>query len=169
LVQSYSENIKLNQGELGAPSENQKLYALNNYPWTEISQSKWLLRKMLGDLGRDIPSLYFGIIDMNYIRRLKNKDGETVEMEKPIYTVNTKGLIKAKKDNSVDYLKPSYYAFQNITSVFDHSLERIPNYPYSTNANISLSVFGYQMKNFDYQVITIWDDSDTPNNSTEKT
>src|SRR5690606_37508130 len=76
---------------------------------------------------------------------------------------------KANKDNSVDYLKPSYYAFQNITSVFDHSLERIPNYPYSTNANISLSVFGYQMKNFDYQVITIWDDSDTPNNSTEKT
>lgn len=169
LIQSYSTHIQLNQGELGCPSENQPQYALRNYDWTEMSQSKWLLRKLLGDLGHGFHSLYFTIIDLNYIKRYKRKNGEVIELEEPIYTTNTKGLINANKDNTVDYLKPSYSAYQNITSIFDHSLERIKNYPYSTDAELSLSVYAYQIKNFDYQVITIWENSDTPNNSVEKT
>lgn len=168
LVQSYSDKIQINQGELGAPSENQTQYALRNYEWTETSQSKWLLRKLLGDLGHDIHSLYFTIIDLNYIKRYKRENNMVIELDEPIYTVNTKGLIKAKKDNSVDYLKPSYYAYQNLTSIFDHSLERISNYPYTTNSKASLSVYGYGVKNFDNQIITIWEDGDTPNNSTKK-
>ncbi len=169
MVQSYSDKIKLNQGELGAPSENQPMYALNSYDWTEISQSKWLLRKLLGDLGHDFHSLYFTIIDLNYIRRYRRENNEVIELEEPIRTVNTKGLIKAKKDNSVDYLKPSYGAYQNITSIFDHSLVRIPNYPYSSSTDLSLSVYGYALKNFDYQVVTIWENGDTPNNELDKT
>lgn len=170
IVQSYADHIKLNQGELGAPSENQSQYALKNYDWTELSQSKWLLRRMLGDLGHDIPSLYFTIIDLNYIKRYKHeKNNVVVELDKPIYTVNTKGLIKAKKDNSVDYVKPSYKAYQHITSIFDHTLQRIPNYSYTSNSKLSLSVYGYQEKNFDNQIVTIWEDSSTPNNSLKKT
>lgn len=169
LVQSFSDKILINQGELGCPSENQPQYALRNYDWTEMSQSKWMLRKLLGDLGHDFNSLYFTIIDLNYIKRYRREKGKVIEIDEPIYTVNTKGLIKAKADNSVDYLKPSYKAYQNITSIFDHSLTRIPNYAYRTNSNQSLSVYGYQVKNFDYQVVTIWEDADTPNNSTAKT
>ena len=169
LVQSYSENIKLNQGELGCPSENQMQYALSNYDWTEMSQSKWLLRKLLGDLGHDFHSLYFTIIDLNYIKRYKRENSVVIELDEPIYTVNTKGLIKAKADNSVDYLKPSYTSFQNITSIFDNSLIRIPNYTYKTSSNQSLSVYAYQIKNFDYQVVSVWMDGETPNNLTAKT
>lgn len=169
LVQSYSNKIKINQGELGCPSENQSQYALRNYNWTEVSQSKWMLRKLLGDLGHDIHSLYFTIIDLNYIKRYENINGVVSELKEPIYTVNTKGLIKAKKDNSVNYLKPSYFAYQNVTSIFDHSLVRIPNYSYTSNSKLSLSVYAYQVKNFNYQVVTIWEDGETPNNSTRKT
>ncbi len=168
LIDNYSEDILLSQGELGCPSENQTQYALRNYDWTEMSQSKWLLRKLLGDLGHDIHSLYFTIIDMNYIKRYERKNGEVILLDEPIYTVNTKGLLKAKSDNSVDYVKPSYKAYQNITSIFDHSLVRIPGYAYSTNSALSLSVYGYTLKNFDYQVVTIWEDSSTPNNSADK-
>lgn len=169
LIHSFSDDIKLNQGELGAPSENQPMYALSNYDWTETSQSKWLLRKLLGDLGHDIHSLYFTIIDLNYAKRYRSENGVVIELEEPILTTNTKGLIKANPDNTVDYLKPSYTAYQNITSIFDHSLVRIPGYAYTTSADLSLSVFGYGLKNFDYQVITIWEDSETPNNSLERT
>ncbi|MBC7000325.1 beta-galactosidase [Cytophaga sp. FL35] len=169
LIQTYSDHIIIGQGELGCPSENQSYYALKNYPWTETSQSKWLLRKLLGDLGRDIPSLYFTIIDMNYVRVLGKENGKVVKLKNPIYTVNTKGLIKAKKDNTVDYLKPSYFAYQNLTSIFDHSLKRIPNYPYVTDTSGSLSVYGYRADSSDYQVVTIWENGDTPNDSTKKT
>ncbi len=169
LIHKYSDQIKLNQGELGCPSKNQQQYALNNYEWTETSQTKWMLRKLLGDLGHDIHSLYFTIIDLNYIKRYRSEKGNIIELEQPIYTVNTKGLIKANADNSVGYLKPSYYAYQNITSIFGHSLERIPNYAYLTNSKQSLSVYAYMLKDFDYQVITIWENGSTPNNSVEKT
>ncbi|BFP42662.1 hypothetical protein FGF1_35070 [Flavobacteriaceae bacterium GF1] len=168
LVARYSKDIIIGQGELGCPSENQPHYALRNHPWTEVSQSKWLLRKMLGDLGRDIPSLYFTIIDMNYVKVLGYENGRVTTLKEPIYTINTKGLIKANKDNTVAYLKPSYTAFQNLTSIFDHSLARISNYPYRTDSSDSLSVYGFQSKNFDYQIVVIWKDSDIPNDSTEK-
>lgn len=169
MVHSYSDQIIIGQGELGCPSENQSYYALRNHPWTETSQCKWLLRRLLGDLGHDIPSLYFTIIDMNYVRRYENKNGVVTELAEPIRTVNTKGLIKAKKDNSVDYLKPAYYTFQNVTSIFDHSLSRIPNYPYTTNSDSSLSVYAYQAKNFDFQAVTIWIDSAVPGDNNNKT
>ena len=169
MVQSYSDRIILGQGELGCPSENQSYYALSNYPWTETAQSKWLLRRLLGDLGHDIPSLYFTIIDMNYIRRYENKQGVVTELAEPIYTTNTKGLIKANKDNTVDYLKPAYYTFQHLTSIFDHRLQRIAPYPYTTASDSSLSVYGYQTKGFGYQAVSIWIDSSVPGSDNAKT
>lgn len=40
--------------------------ALGKLPWTEPMQAKWTLRRMLGDLGHDIESSYFSIMDMHY-------------------------------------------------------------------------------------------------------
>lgn len=168
MIQHYSDHIRIVQGELGAPSENQDYYALSKYPWTEMSQSKWLLRRLLGDLGHDIESLYFTMIDMNYIRRYKRVNGEVIELDEPIYTTNTKGLLKANKDNTVASVKPSYGAYQHITSIFDHRLERIRNYPYSVTTDSSLSVYAYQTKGFDYQAVTIWENGGPPSNEVTK-
>ncbi|MDA3926089.1 MAG: hypothetical protein PF904_15445 [Kiritimatiellae bacterium] len=66
VVSKYSRSIQLRQGELGCPSEFQKIYALSKYEWTELSQAKWVMRKMMGDLGRDIPSSYFLLADIVY-------------------------------------------------------------------------------------------------------
>ncbi len=168
LAQSYDPRIQINQGELGCPSEKQPYYALRGYDWTETSQAKWLLRRLLGDLGHDIHSLYFSIIDMNYVRKSRREGKKVILLDEPIYTVNTKGLLRANKDNSVAAKKQAYGAFQNITSIFDNTLERIPNYPYTTTADSSLSVYAYQRRNFDYQAVTIWIDSSTPTNETTK-
>ncbi len=54
-VAKYSDRITIRQGENGAPSERRNTKALSKYAWTELSQAKWALRRLLGDLGRDIP------------------------------------------------------------------------------------------------------------------
>ncbi len=160
IVANYSDRIRLRQGELGCPSEEQSIYALRNYPWTELSQAKWALRKMMGDLGRDIPSSYFLIIDIVYTH-----DHDRL-MEEP--QRNTKGLIKSDLDRDFVSLKESYGAYQHATAIFDHRLRRIPNYAYTVDSDSSLSVFAYQSK-FDRQVVVLWKDSQTPTNSNAKT
>ena len=160
IVANYSDRIRLRQGELGCPSEEQSIYALRNYPWTELSQAKWALRKMMGDLGRDIPSSYFLIIDVVY----------THDHEKLMDTPkrNTKGLIKSDLNRNFVARKESYGAYQHATAIFDHRLKRIPNYAYTVDSDSSLSVFAYQSAS-DRQVVVVWEDSQTPTNSNAKT
>jgi hypothetical protein len=160
LVANYSDRITLRQGELGCPSEEQSIYALRNYPWTELSQAKWALRKMMGDLGRDIPSSYFLIIDIVYTHNHEER------MEEP--QRNTKGLIKSDLNRNFVARKQAYGAYQNVTAIFDHRLRRIPNYAYTVDSDSSLSVFAYRSA-FDRQLVALWIDSRTPTNSSAKT
>lgn len=160
IIKQYSNDIKIRQGELGCPSEFQTIYALRNHSWTEVSQSKWLLRKLMGDLGRDIPSSYFLIIDVVYTHNHE----ELMEQPKR----NTKGLIKSDLNKNFVALKESYFAYQHVTSIFDNSLVRIPNYPYTSNADSSIAVFGYRLKHFDNQIVCVWEDGQIPGDSNAK-
>ena len=54
------------QGENGAPSEMAYRFALSRVAWSETSQAKWDMRRMLGDLGHDIRSSVFTICDFNH-------------------------------------------------------------------------------------------------------
>ncbi len=161
VIKKYSDVITIRQGELGCPSEYQTIYALRNYNWTELSQAKWVCRKMMGDLGHDIPSLYFLIIDIVYTHNHE----ELMESPKR----NTKGLIKSDLNRKFVSLKQSYYAYQHVTSIFDHSLKRLQNYQYTVESDSSLSVFAYQSAYFDRQIVAVWMDSQTPADSNKKT
>ncbi len=151
MIGKYSDDIIIRQGENGAPSARRQSKALRNYDWTELSQAKWALRRMLGDLGRDIPTSYFSIMDMKYPDE-----------------INVKGLLKSREDQTVEYRKPSYYAVQALASIFDNTLERISHYMYETNTNRSLSLFGYENVYSGAQVATIWFDDEIPSDSNEK-
>ncbi len=151
-IEKYSSRITIRQGENGAPSERRKTKALSNYDWTELSQAKWALRRLLGDLGRDIPSSYFAIMDMKYPDEM-----------------NRKGLLHSTEDQKVDYPKPAYYAVQHLTSIFDNSLRRIPEYSYTQNGSRSLSLFAYENRSTGKQVVTIWFDDETPSNENTMT
>ncbi len=150
-IARYSDRISIRQGENGAPSERRKTKALSNYDWTELSQAKWALRRLLGDLGRDIPSSYFAIMDMKYPDE-----------------INRKGLLKSTESQEVERPKQAYYALQYLASIFDDRLERIPNYSYEVNSDKSLSLFAYQDRVSKGQLVTIWQDGDTPSDSIEK-
>ncbi len=153
VVEGYSPNITIRQGENGAPSEWRFTKALRNYDWTELTQAKWALRRLLGDLGRDIPTSYFAIIDMKYPDE-----------------INRKGLLRIHEDRTVARPKLAYYAVQNLASVFDRTLDRIPQYRHSAQGqgDRSLTVFGYEQEGSGRQVVTLWFDDDTPSNSNEK-
>jgi len=152
VVARYSDRITIRQGENGAPSEYRETKALRQYDWTELSQAKWGLRRLLGDLGRDIPSSYFSIMDMKYPDEM-----------------NRKGLLKSREDQTVEYRKPAYFAMQNLAAVFDDTLARIPRYAYRTDSTASLSVFAYENRFTGGQVVTIWLDGETPSDGLDET
>lgn len=148
----YSSTIKLRQGENGAPSGYIPSFALDKYYWTEYTQAKYNLRRLLGDLGRDIETSVFSIIDIYYDW---GKDG----------VLNTKGLIQADTSKIAIRPKVAYYAVQNLATIFDNNLGLVPNFTYKTNSNESIAVFGYQYKSSKRQVVTLWLDSKMPINS----
>ena len=85
VIGKYSSRITIRQGENGAPSEHRNTKALSKYDWTETSQAKWALRRLLGDLGRNIPSSYFSIMDLKYPDE-----------------INRKGLLRSREDQTVE-------------------------------------------------------------------
>ena len=155
-LNKYAPNLLLRQGENGAPSTYIPNFALANYYWTEYSQAKYDTRRLLGDLGRDIETSVFSIIDIYYDW---GKDA----------VLNKKGLIESDTSKAAIRPKIAYYAVQNLTSIFDNQLELVPGFRYSTTARESVSVFGYQQKAGKKQVVTVWFDGKTPTNKFQTT
>jgi hypothetical protein len=145
----YSPKAKMRQGENGCPSETATKFALSNHPWTEISQAKWDLRRMLGDLGHDVESSVFTICDFNHTGR----------------EINRKGLLHATADKKVDKIKLAYYAVQNAAAVFDSTLERIATDVATVACERRTACFIYQNPATQQQLITLWDASGVPSNT----
>jgi hypothetical protein len=167
ILAKYGPGVKLRQGENGAPSAGGAgRGALWDYDWTELSQAKWDVRRMLGNLGHDVECSIFGIIEMAYTNG-------------PINRMNYKGIIQSDSAKKVIRPKMAYYAIQNVTSVFDNSLERISDlmhsynmegagtdvHRYSAQTDRSLSVYGFQNKSTKKQVYAIWMDEGIPLNT----
>lgn len=155
VIDNYSKTLRLRQGENGAPSGYIPSFALDKYYWTEYTQAKYNMRRLLVDLGRDIETLAFTIIDIRYA------------FNPPV--LNMKGLIQSDLDKTAIRPKVAYYAVQNVTSVFDNTLELVPNANPTTTATESDSIFQYQQKAKKKQVVTIWLDSKTPTNNFKTT
>lgn len=166
ILHKYAPGMPLRQGENGCPSGGGSgRGALWDYDWSELTQAKWDTRRMLGDLGHDIETSLFGIIEMAYTSG-------------PIHRLNFKGIIKSDSTKRAIRPKIAYYAVQNVTSIFDHSLQRIkhiePTYnqsyvpkskdeiTYTKGTDRSLAIYGYQHKDTKKQVFTIWSDDYLP-------
>lgn len=146
LVHSFSPRISIRQGENGAPSVKGGFGAIADYDWTEERQAKWALRRLLGDLGRDIPSSYFSICDMKYPGR-----------------VNYKGLLAINADKTVHHVKEAYKAVQHVTAVFDQSVKRIEGFKGQVQGGgkASHSIFGYRGAKGGC-IVTLWRSSASP-------
>ena len=103
VLAKYAPHAFLWQCENGAPSEMCGRFALAFTPWSEYTQAKWDLRRMLGDRGHGVASSVFTICDFNHKGR----------------EMNRKGLLRANENHEVIAVKRAYYAVQNLVSVFD--------------------------------------------------
>ncbi|GAA4980982.1 hypothetical protein GCM10025734_01110 [Kitasatospora paranensis] len=152
LVDQYAPGAVVRQGENGAPSTAGSFGALGDTDWTELSQSKWLLRRVLNDLGRGISTSVFSISDLNYPGK-----------------VNTKGLLRTGTDKSVRYAKPSFYAVQALASVFDSTLAPLPGYHWSAAPATALTVQAFANRTSGRQVVAVWAATGKPTESTTST
>ncbi|MGG1515955.1 hypothetical protein ABE504_11120 [Paenibacillus oryzisoli] len=168
IVKRYAPGMIMRQGENGAPSVGGTGGALSDYNWSELTQAKWDIRRMLENLGNDIECSIFGIIDMNY-----SGNG-------PIRRKNTKGIVESASDNGAVRPKIAYYAIQHVTSIFDHTLERLTTLKhthhiaargsrpaYSLNTDRSISVYGYRNKDTQKQLYAMWADDAIPREENE--
>jgi hypothetical protein len=142
----FSPSARMRQGENGAPSEKATKFALSNHPWTEWSQAKWNLRRMLGDLGHDVESAVFTICDFNHTGR----------------EINRKGLLHATADKKVDKIKLAYYSVQNVVSLFDDTWQRIPDPSVRVEFDKSAASFVYRHKKNGSHLLVAWDNSGIP-------
>ena len=148
-VDKYTAKAVFWQGENGCPSERGSAGALSNISWSEMSQAKWVLRRMFDDLGRDITvTNIFQISDMYGY----NNSGKS----------NTKGLLKINPDKSIDHAKPAYYAMQHVTALFDSRITRIKDFKCTVSGSESAAAYAYRRKGGKGQLVTIWLDGKTP-------
>ena len=152
VIENYSKNILLRQGENGAPSTYIPSFALSEYYWTEYTQAKYNMRRMLGDLGNDIETSVFTIIDIYY-----NWGDRAV--------LNTKGLIQSDITMAAIRPKVAYYAIQNLAAIFDNNLVLNSGFKYSTTTTESMSVYGYQHQPSKTPLVALWLDGQNVTNS----
>ncbi|MEK6481193.1 hypothetical protein WJR50_26865 [Catalinimonas sp. 4WD22] len=156
LAKSYDASIELWQGENGAPSTpaDQTVGAMTNLDWTEISQAKWFLRRMLGDKGHGIAvTNVFTMSDLHYAK------GDHMT------GLNSKGLLRANPDGSIAYVKPSYYAVQNLVSVMDQPVQTIPAFSLESNADQEITAYAFQTEEGDKKMLTLWFSDERPDDA----
>ena len=151
LIGRYAGHITIRQGENGISSATGPgtWDAGRGADYSEHTQAKWATRRMLGDLGRDIPTSLFTMCDIHY---------------KHVNQIAHFGFLATNPDQTVHHVKPVYHAMQHITAIFDDRLRRIPDYLWYTLGRAShdgLSVYGYQDA-AGRQVATIWKNDSAP-------
>jgi hypothetical protein len=146
-VNGFDPRITIRQGENGAPSRRGGFGALVNFDWTEQTQAKWNLRRMLGDHGRGIPNNVFSIADMQY------DDGRN----------NDKGLLLTDPATQ-DVIRPkeAYHAAQHVYSVFDDTLRLgSPAWSVSAAGASGLNLFRHEHAD-GRRLVTLWIGGSTP-------
>ena len=131
--------IQIRQGETGAPSRYQENFALRNISWTENTQAKWNLRRMLAHRAKDVPFNLFTLSDMHY-RQGNNTSGAPDGQLR----MNYKGLVGTNPDQTVSHVKLAYYAAQSVFAIFGDPLVRVPDYPFTSTALRGVTLTGYQ-------------------------
>lgn len=145
ILAKYSKTARLRQGENGCPSEMIDFFALWNNPWTEYSQAKWDLRRMLGDLGHGYESAVYTMSDFRH-------RGEKIR------SPNNKGLIRANANRETIAVKRAYYAVQNAAGLFDALTVRDPSGSF-TNTDITVVCDAYRKTTPDgrtYPLVAFW-------------
>ena len=150
VIAKTGRSIELRQGETGAPSKYQENFALSKIQWTETTQAKWDIRRMLAHRAKDVPMNLFTISDMHYTAASAQggADGQL--------RMNYKGLLGTRPDKTISHIKPSYRAAQTVFAIFDDTLKRVTDFPFTSTAHRGLALTGYRRESDGAQVVALW-------------
>jgi len=145
LVWSYRPSVVFMQGENGAPSQAKgtTVGAMTDQDWSELTQAKWDLRRMLGDHGRGIATNLFTISDIHYAA------GDHM------VGINSKGLLQTNPDKTIKRPKLAYKAAQHVFSLFDDQIELLPNVKPMIDQE-TVNLFIYRHKKSGSSFVTLW-------------
>ncbi|AQG80710.1 GH39 family glycosyl hydrolase [Spirosoma montaniterrae] len=151
LVWSHNPKIVFMQGENGAPSlpKGKTVGAMTNLDWSELTQAKWDLRRMLGDHGRGIATNLFTISDIHYAA------GDHM------VGINSKGLLETNPDKTIKRPKLAYKAAQHVFSLFDDQLETLLTVKPTTDQP-TVYAFAYRHKANRGSLVTLWSGETRP-------
>lgn len=122
----YAPHATLWQGENGAPSEMPgDGLALHHISWSEISQAKWDMRRMIGDYVHGVPSSVFTICDYFH----------------PGRGIAPYGLLRADSERNVIAEKIAFGAVRNVVRTFDRDLQRVARTVSSPERSLQLHEF----------------------------
>ncbi len=155
VIAKHGAKIGIRQGETGAPSKYQENFALSKISWTENLQAKWDLRRLLAHRAKDVPMNLFTISDMHYTQA-SNQGGSD-----GVLRMNYKGLLGTNPDQTISHVKPVYTAAQTVFTIFDDTVQRVPEYPFTSTALRALAVTGYR-NDRGAQFVTLWFNDSPP-------
>ncbi len=156
IIRRFGRDIPVREGETGAPSKFQERFALSKMPWTENTQAKWDLRRMLAHHAKGVPFNLFTISDLHYRQR-----GQ-IEM-------NYKGLLGTNPDQTISHAKAAYVAAQHVFAIFDHSLERLTNFTCTAGVSRALAAHAYARKSSGAPFVALWFNDASPSDSNATT
>jgi hypothetical protein len=142
LVARYSDKIEVRQGETGAPS-GKTVGALSKHEWSELTQAKWDLRRMLAYHGKDVPFNLFTLCELKYA-------------QKGMSGMNRKGLLQCNDDMTVARPKLAYYAAQRVFAIFDDTLVRVRDFKGTVSEYEQLAAYGYRKQDGAALVAAVW-------------
>lgn len=150
VLDRYDTSIILRQGETGCPSQGNLGGALSENDWTEVSQAKWNLRRMVTDKGHGIPTTAFTISDFTYSK------------QDYVTRKNVKGLLETDENLVVTRPKEAYYAYRNLATVWDETDTPLPQAGICVESEESHSVYAFRDNETGLESFMIWNDSKIP-------
>ncbi|MBE7053972.1 MAG: hypothetical protein E7391_06840 [Ruminococcaceae bacterium] len=132
LAKLYNPEIQLIQGESGSQSKSGGHGALKDGGWTETKQAKQLARHIIADLICNVHfTSYFSCLDM--IEALRGEvNNKSTYLDYGYFGVLGADFDEDGKSTGEYYRKPSFYALQNICSIFSEEYKPcvIPTFIY---------------------------------------
>lgn len=125
LVRTYDPRIRLFQGESGCPSTLEWGHALRYYEWSEYSQAKWIIRRMVNDWMMGLRSSIFTFVDLQY-----------PNMQQSF------GLLRTNLFQEVVYKRPSFHAVQHLVNLLRPGIRPAGRLGFEANTPRRLTVAG---------------------------
>ena len=150
LVNRYNPDAILLQGESGCPSQLEYNHALCYHKWTEYSQVKWILRRMMCDFSLDIPSSIFTMVDLQYD-----------------FMLQSFGLVRMNLLKEPVYKRASFYAVSHLVSLLNHETAPFNEVSVKVSTGLEVEAVGVA-KNGKPIAAVYWKGDDKPSDIMDK-